>query len=128
VTTPVEDAAIAPTLRPLGLAAFARMASNGAAAAGIISLTMAWVGDQVPIERRQPVLASPLASTVTGMVAGQRLAGVFADTPGWRWGFGAGAWLFALAAMAFAPSHLLGRSAARCRRPGPSSRSSASAA
>jgi YNFM family putative membrane transporter len=75
-------------------------ALNGAAAAGIIPLAMAWVGDQVPIERRQPVLASLLASTVTGMIAGQWLAGVFADTLGWRWGFGAVALLFAAAALA----------------------------
>ena len=88
----------------------AARALNGAAAAGIIPLAMAWVGDQVPIERRQPVLASLLASTVTGMIAGQWLAGVFADTLGWRWGFGAVALLFASAA--FALGRALRRAAA----------------
>lgn len=60
---------------------------HGAAAAGVIPLSMAWVGDQVPWDRRHVVMARQMTYTVFGMIAGQWLAGVFADTVGWRWGF-----------------------------------------
>lgn len=92
-------AALASALAPsLGWLTVAR-AINGAAAAGIIPLTMAWVGDSVPWEQRQAVLARLLGSTVMGMIAGQWLAGVFADTLGWRAGFGVVALCFAAAAL-----------------------------
>lgn len=60
---------------------------SGAAAAGIIPLTMAWIGDNVPYEGRQEVLAQLLGATVFGMIAGQWLGGVVADTLGWRTAF-----------------------------------------
>jgi len=72
---------------------------NGAAAAGIIPLSMAWVGDHVPWQQRQTVLAKQMAFTVLGMIAGQWLAGVFADTVGWRIGFGVLAVGFAVSAI-----------------------------
>lgn len=62
----------------------------GAAAAGIIPLAMAWVGDAVPYEQRQTTLARLLMGTVTGMTAGQLAGGLFADSPlGWRGAFAA---------------------------------------
>jgi predicted MFS family arabinose efflux permease len=73
---------------------------NGAAAAGIIPLAMAWIGDHVPWERRQAVLARLLGNVVIGMIAGQWLAGTFADTLGWRSGFVVVALLFAAAGVA----------------------------
>ena len=85
---------MAPNLAWLTLA----RAVNGAAAAGIIPLTMAWVGDNVPWEERQNALARLLSSTVIGMIAGQWLAALFADTLGWRYGLVVVAILFAVAA------------------------------
>ncbi|MDO8771399.1 MAG: MFS transporter [Burkholderiaceae bacterium] len=60
---------------------------SGVAAAGIIPLTMAWIGDNVPYEGRQEVLAQLLGATVLGMIAGQWLGGLVADTLGWRTAF-----------------------------------------
>jgi len=68
----------------------------GAGAAGIIPLTMAWIGDQVPYLQRQEVLARLLGSTVLGMMAGSWAGGAVAETVGWRAGFFAMALLFAV--------------------------------
>ena len=84
-------AAVAPTLGAL----VAARAATGATAAAIIPLTMAWIGDAVPYERRQEVLARLLGATVIGMIAGQWAGGFFADTLGWRSVFVALALLFA---------------------------------
>ena len=70
----------------------------GAAAAGVIPLSMAWVGDRVPYERRQETLAKLMSATVIGMMSGLWFGGVTADTLGWRGAFVALAILFALAA------------------------------
>jgi len=83
----------------LGWLTLARVV-NGAAAAGVIPLAMAWVGDHVPYERRQPVLARLMGSMVLGVIAGQWLSGLFADTLGWRYGFVGVALLFAATAVA----------------------------
>jgi len=72
----------------------------GAGAAGIIPLTMAWIGDQVPYLQRQEVLARLLGSTVLGMMAGSWAGGALAETVGWRAGFFAMALLFALIGVA----------------------------
>jgi predicted MFS family arabinose efflux permease len=58
------------------------------------------VGDNVPWEQRQPVLARLMGATISGMIAGQWLSGVFAETLGWRSGFVAVALLFASAGLA----------------------------
>ncbi len=71
----------------------------GAAAAGIIPLSMAWVGDQVPYERRQETLAKLMSATVIGMMAGLWFGGFAADTLGWRSAFVLLAVMFALAAV-----------------------------
>jgi predicted MFS family arabinose efflux permease len=73
---------------------------SGATAAGIIPLTMAWIGDNVPYERRQEVLAKLLGATVCGMIAGQWLGGLVTDTWGWRS-------VFLLLGLLFAGSGLL---------------------
>lgn len=62
-------------------------ALSGAAAAGIIPLTMAWIGDTVAYEERQPVLARLLGATVFGMICGQWAGGLLADVLGWRSAF-----------------------------------------
>jgi predicted MFS family arabinose efflux permease len=60
----------------------------GMAAAGIIPLAMAWIGDAVPYEQRQATLARFLTGTLSGMMAGQLAGGLFADSaPGWRGAF-----------------------------------------
>jgi len=65
----------------------ASRAMSGAAAAGIVPLTMAWIGDTVPFEERQPVLAKLLGATVFGMTCGQWAGGLLADSLGWRVAF-----------------------------------------
>lgn len=65
----------------------AARALSGAAGAGVVPLSMAWIGDNVPYERRQATLARFLTGTILGMAAGQLVGGLFADTLGWRWAF-----------------------------------------
>ncbi|MCD0506203.1 MFS transporter, partial [Bordetella petrii] len=78
-------AVLAPTLDMLVLC----RALSGAAGAGIVPLSMAWIGDNVAYEQRQATLARFLTGTILGMAAGQLAGGWFADTVGWRWAFGA---------------------------------------
>lgn len=60
----------------------------GLTAAGVIPLSIAWVGDTVPYEQRQATLARLMLGTLGGMTAGQLAGGVFADTAlGWRGAF-----------------------------------------
>jgi predicted MFS family arabinose efflux permease len=60
----------------------------GMAAAGVIPLSMAWIGDAVPYEQRQATLARLLTGTLGGMMGGQLAGGLFADSaPGWRGAF-----------------------------------------
>ena len=56
----------------------------GAAAAGIIALVLAWVGDTVPYDERQPVLARFLMLSLGGMIAGQWVSGMLTEWLGWR--------------------------------------------
>jgi MFS transporter, YNFM family, putative membrane transport protein len=67
------------------------------AAATIVPLGMAYVGDVVPYERRQTVLARFLAGQMTGMIAGQVAGGMIGDHFGWRTVFYVLAAVFALA-------------------------------
>jgi predicted MFS family arabinose efflux permease len=71
----------------------------GAAAAGIIPLSMAWVGDQVPYERCQEILAKLMSATVLGMMSGLWFGGFAADTVGWRSAFVLLAAMFGMAAV-----------------------------
>ena len=56
----------------------------GATAAALIPLSMAWIGDVVPYERRQPVLARFLIGQITGLAAGVWIGGIAADALSWR--------------------------------------------
>lgn len=67
----------------------------GASAAGIIPLSMAWLGDQVSYERRQETLAKLMSATVTGMMAGQWFGGWAAESLGWRTAFACLSGMFA---------------------------------
>lgn len=69
---------------------------TGSAAAAIIPLSMAWVGDTVPYGQRQASLARFLNGTILGAVLGQAMGGILADTLGWRSAFVMLAVIFAL--------------------------------
>jgi len=66
------------------------------AAAAIIPLTLAWVGDVVPYEQRQETLARVGLGTMLGITAGQLFGGLLTDTLGWRWAFALMAAAFAM--------------------------------
>jgi predicted MFS family arabinose efflux permease len=70
------------------------------AAATIIPLGMAYVGDVVPYERRQTVLARFLAGQMLGVISGQIVGGVIGDHFGWRTVFYVLAGVFACASAA----------------------------
>jgi predicted MFS family arabinose efflux permease len=72
------------------------------AAATIVPLGMAFVGDAVPYRRRQTVLARFLAGQMFGMIAGQVAGGIIGDRFGWRMAFISLAGVFAAAALALA--------------------------
>lgn len=56
----------------------------GATAAAIIPLSMAWIGDVVAYDQRQPVLARFLIGQIVGFTAGVWLGGFAADHLTWR--------------------------------------------
>ncbi|WP_298932331.1 MFS transporter [uncultured Ramlibacter sp.] len=60
----------------------------GMAAAGVIPLSIAWIGDAVPYAQRQATLARLLTGVLAGMMGGQLTGGLFADAQaGWRGAF-----------------------------------------
>ena len=69
-----------PTLGPLVVARFAA----GAGAAAVIPVAIAWIGDVVPYERRQPVLARYISGQILGIVFGQAAGGLLGELIGWR--------------------------------------------
>lgn len=81
--------------------ALARLVSAPGAAI-IVPLGMAYVGDVVPYERRQTVLARFLAGQMCGVIAGQVFGGIIGDHFGWRSVFVVLAVVFAIAAVALA--------------------------
>jgi MFS transporter, YNFM family, putative membrane transport protein len=76
----VTSAAFAGSLGMLGAA---RLAA-GASAAAVVPLSMAFIGDHVPYERRQTVLARFLTGTILGIISGQVFGGVLGGMVGWR--------------------------------------------
>ena len=85
----------------------------GATAGALIPLSLAWIGDAVPYERRQPVLARFLLGQMFGLALGQLVGGLGAD----YWGAGPS---FIVLAVWFAGSTvLLWRSAAHAPRAAP---------
>ena len=45
---------------------------------------MAYVGDVIPYERRQPILGRYLTGQILGQLSGQAMGGVLGDLMGWR--------------------------------------------
>ena len=75
----------------------------GATAAAIIPLSMAWIGDVVPYEKRQPVLARFLIGQILGLSSGVFMGGFAADHQNWRVPFFAiGIGFVAISGMLFA--------------------------
>lgn len=70
----------------------------GAAAAGIVPLSIALIGDQMPYEKRQETLAKMMGATLMGMMVGQWFGGFAAQNLGWRSAFVVLAVLFLLVA------------------------------
>lgn len=58
------------------------------AAAAIIPMSLAWVGDAVSYAVRQETLARVGLGTMLGIAGGQVFGGLMSDTLGWRWAFG----------------------------------------
>lgn len=56
----------------------------GATAASIIPLSMAWIGDVIPYQQRQPVLARFLIGQILGLSTGVLIGGLAADAHNWR--------------------------------------------
>ena len=56
----------------------------GAGAAAVIPVAIAWIGDVVPYERRQPVLARYVSGQILGIVFGQAAGGLLGELIGWR--------------------------------------------
>ena len=76
-------AALAGGLNALVLA---RMAT-GLAAAAVIPLALAWIGDNVPFEELQQTIARVGLGTTLGIGVGQLVGGMLTQTLGWRWAF-----------------------------------------
>jgi predicted MFS family arabinose efflux permease len=56
----------------------------GASLASMMPLSMAWIGDNVSYENRQPVLAKFLVGQITGIAVGQAAGGIASDLVSWR--------------------------------------------
>jgi YNFM family putative membrane transporter len=69
-----------PALTPLAVLRFI----GGAGGAAIIPVAIAWIGDVIPYERRQAVLARYISGQILGIVFGQAAGGILGDLIGWR--------------------------------------------
>ncbi|MGQ7244630.1 MFS transporter [Salinicola sp. V024] len=84
---------------------------TGVGCAAVIPLAMAWIGDNVPYEQRQAVLARFLIGQIGGLACGQTFGGLAAEQDWWQWPFLVYTLLFAAA------SGLLWYRAGRHERP-----------
>jgi len=72
--------ALAPNLTALTALRFA----TGLGAAGIIPVSLAWIGDHTTYEDRQPTLARFIGFSITGQILGPALGGALAEWLSWR--------------------------------------------
>jgi predicted MFS family arabinose efflux permease len=72
--------ALAPSLELLVTARFL----SGATVGAMIPLSMAWIGDVIPYERRQSVLARFLIGQMLGVSFGATVSGFLSEHYGWR--------------------------------------------
>ena len=89
-------------------------ALSGACAAGIVPICMAYIGDTVSYERRQPELAGFMSATLMGTIGGQWLGGVIGEFWDWRVPF-------ALLALCFGTAFVLLWRSGQLRAPPPPS-------
>ncbi len=87
--------ALAPSL---GWLIAARCAS-GATVGALIPVAMAWIGDAVPYERRQPMIARFLVGQMIGIATGTSIGGWLGELFGWRAAFAALGVLYVLIAL-----------------------------
>ena len=92
----VTACGLARTLDALTLARFV----SGLTVAWILPISLAFIGDVVPYERRQQVLGRFLAGQVLGQLFGQAAGGIVGDWFGWRTVFLLLAAMLAVAAVA----------------------------
>lgn len=83
-----------PNLVSLVLIRFA----TGAAAAGVIPVSFAYIGDAVPYEKRQAALGHIVSAGALGGVVSAAMGGVIASLVSWRWLF----WGYGIVALAAA--------------------------
>jgi predicted MFS family arabinose efflux permease len=57
---------------------------TGMTAGAVVPLSFAFIGDNVPYERRQMVLAQYISGVLLGQTFGPLLGGIFSDSIGWR--------------------------------------------
>lgn len=62
-------------------------ALTGAFAAGIVPISLAYIGDAFPYRERQPAVATYLGLTALGQSFGMAFGGLIADVLNWRWVF-----------------------------------------
>lgn len=91
----VAACGLAPTLSMLVVARI----GSAAFASWIIPLGMAYIGDAVPYEGRQQVLARYLSGQISGQLFGQAAGGILGDLLGWRGMFFVLAAILAVAAI-----------------------------
>ena len=75
---------------------------SGAAAGGVIPLSLATIGDRVPMVERQVAIGRFLTATISGQLLGGAGSGLVADALGWRSAFGLSSGLSVVAAIAIA--------------------------
>jgi predicted MFS family arabinose efflux permease len=87
-------ASVSPTLQVL----VGSRIMTGIAAAGIIPIALAYIGDSSTNENRQESLAKFASAIILGGMTGQLMGGLASDTIGWRWAFAILGVLFVLTA------------------------------
>lgn len=114
-------ASLASAVAPDFLALRLTRVLSGITAAALIPLSMAWIGDVVPYDQRQPVLARFLIGQIVGLSSGVWLGGFAADHLSWRAPYLVIAVLFAAASAALFLLHrrLPAAALATTRAPGP---------
>ena len=77
----------------------------GALCGAIIPMSMAWIGDVVPYDQRQSVIARFLLGQIVGLGGGAAVGGIAADQAAWRWPFAViAAWLLVVGLLLLAAS------------------------
>jgi predicted MFS family arabinose efflux permease len=95
LTVAMALCALAPTIEIL----FGLRVLAGAAAGGVIPMSLGMIGDRVAMASRQVAISRFLAAVILGQLAGSSISGLLASLIGWRGVFGLAAALTAGAAL-----------------------------